>query len=52
MDGSMVGKVYYEEKNLSKIAQYCMQDVLVTANLYLKLNLAEPVSDEHVTFVE
>lgn len=39
MDGSMVSKTYYEEKNgLSKIADYCKRDVIATAQLYLRLH--------------
>jgi DNA polymerase elongation subunit (family B) len=38
IDGSMVGKVYWEEKNTERIAQYCMQDVLTTAKVFLKLS--------------
>ena len=38
IDGSMVGKVYWEEKNPERIAQYCMQDVLTTAKVFLKLS--------------
>lgn len=37
IDGSMVNSVYYQEKDLEKIARYCKQDVIVTAQLYLKL---------------
>ncbi|MEP2773012.1 MAG: 3'-5' exonuclease [Fulvivirga sp.] len=37
MDGSMVNEVYYQEGNLKKIADYCTDDVIVTANLYCKL---------------
>ncbi len=37
MDGSMVNKVYYKDENLEKIAEYCTDDVIVTANLYCKL---------------
>ncbi|MFN5169711.1 MAG: 3'-5' exonuclease [Cyclobacteriaceae bacterium] len=36
MDGSMVNTVYYEEKNLGKIAEYCVGDVVAIAQLYLK----------------
>jgi hypothetical protein len=48
MDGSMVNKVYYEEKNLEKIKEYCLQDVIVTANLYLKLNTKPEIRPENV----
>ncbi|UII33814.1 3'-5' exonuclease [Fulvivirga ulvae] len=37
MNGSDVNRVYYKDRNLGKIADYCLQDVAVTAQLYLKL---------------
>jgi 3'-5' exonuclease len=37
IDGSMVATVYYKQKDLQRIANYCMQDVLTTARVYLKL---------------
>jgi 3'-5' exonuclease len=37
IDGSMVGKVYWVDRDLDRIAQYCMQDVLTTAKVYLHL---------------
>jgi len=36
IDGSEVGDVYYKENDIDKIARYCMRDVAVTAQLYLK----------------
>ncbi|MEQ8244112.1 3'-5' exonuclease [Fulvivirga sp.] len=41
MDGSMVNTVYHEQKDLNKIAKYCLQDVVVTAKLYTKLQSIE-----------
>ena len=41
MDGSMVNAVYYEEDNLDKIGDYCLQDVIVTAQLFAKLKSIE-----------
>lgn len=38
IDGSMVGKVFWEEKNPERIAQYCMQDVFTTAKVFLQLS--------------
>ncbi len=48
MDGSMVGQVYWETHDLDRIAKYCMQDVLTTAKVFLKLKglgdmMPEPV---------
>jgi len=37
MDGSMVSKVYYQERDLNKIAEYCVGDVIAIAHLYLKM---------------
>jgi hypothetical protein len=37
MDGSMVSKVYWEEHNLQRIGFYCLQDVLTSAKVFLKL---------------
>ncbi|MBI1768695.1 MAG: 3'-5' exonuclease [Bacteroidetes bacterium] len=37
MDGSMVNEVYYKEKNLPKIAEYCIADVVAIAQLYLRM---------------
>ncbi|MCR9065244.1 MAG: 3'-5' exonuclease [Cytophagales bacterium] len=37
ISGADVNRVYYEENNLEKIADYCERDVKVLAELYLKL---------------
>lgn len=37
MDGSKVNSVYYQEKDLKKISEYCMSDVIAIAQLYLKM---------------
>ena len=37
IDGSQVNAVYYKEKNLTKIKDYCVRDVVVLAQLFLKL---------------
>ena len=36
-DGSMVNSIYHECHDLNKIAEYCMRDVAVLAQLYLSL---------------
>lgn len=45
MDGSQVNHVYYRENNLEKIKNYCASDVVVLAQLYLKLK-GMPLLDE------
>jgi DNA polymerase elongation subunit (family B) len=37
MDGSKVNSTYYKENALEKIAQYCRTDVVVLAQLFLKI---------------
>src|SRR6478735_5199113 len=37
IDGSMVNRVYHVEKDLMKIKDYCLRDVVVLASLFLKL---------------
>lgn len=37
IDGSQVNRVYHHDKDLGKIAEYCRADVIVLAQLFLKL---------------
>lgn len=37
MDGSLVNEVYYKEKDLIKISDYCVGDVIAIAQLYLRM---------------
>lgn len=50
MDGSQVGRVYYEDHDMKRIASYCAQDVWVTCNVYLRMNLKPPIPLEDVHF--
>ena len=51
IDGSEVGKTYFEEKGLDRIAEYCMRDVAVTAQLYLKFNFIEEFNPENIIYL-
>lgn len=51
IDGGQVGKTYYEEKDLEKIAKYCMRDVIVTAQLYLKLKSLDEIKPDNIIYV-
>jgi len=45
LSGDQVHGVYYKESNLARIESYCMEDVIVVAQLYLRfhfMNLVEP----------
>jgi len=51
IDGSMVGKVYWEEKNIQRIVTYCQKDVVTTANIILRFMNMPLVADEEITIV-
>jgi len=51
IDGSEVGDVYYKEKDIEKIAEYCMRDVAVTAQLYLKLKNIVDFDPKNIDYV-
>ena len=46
IDGSMVGMVYWKEKNLERIVHYCQKDVVTMAQIFLRLN-REPLIQQH-----
>lgn len=48
IDGGMVNQVYYHEQGLDRIAQYCKKDIVVTAQLFLKLKSLPPIDDHNI----
>ncbi|GCC50966.1 3'-5' exonuclease [Chryseotalea sanaruensis] len=48
IDGSKVNSVYYQLGDLEKIKNYCTADVLVLAQLFLKMKSLPLVKDENV----
>lgn len=50
MDGSQVTHYYFGEKDLPRIATYCMQDVIVTAQIFLKLNNWQTIQETNIIF--
>ncbi len=51
IDGSMVQHVYYKEKNLPRIAEYCQRDVEVVANLLLRFNNKPLLKQDNIRVV-
>lgn len=51
MDGSQVAGVYWEERDLERIAEYCEKDVLATAQLFLKMRRLPLLTSEQVVSV-
>ena len=48
IDGSMVGKTYWKEKDLKRIVTYCQKDVITVAQVYLRLNNESLIANEHI----
>jgi DNA polymerase elongation subunit (family B) len=52
IDGSMVGKVYWVDKDLPRIVAYCQKDTISLARLYLKLEMEGDLSDEDIIIAD
>ncbi|MDQ1296076.1 MAG: 3-5 exonuclease [Bacteroidota bacterium] len=46
IDGSMVAKVYYEEKDLARIVRYCEKDVLAIARVLMRFMNLPGIPDD------
>lgn len=51
MDGSQVAGVYWEERDLDRIAAYCEKDVLATVQLFLKMKRHPLLREDQVVIV-
>ncbi|MBN2614148.1 MAG: 3'-5' exonuclease [Bacteroidales bacterium] len=51
IDGSQVGKVYWKERDLERIAVYCQKDVLTTIQLFRRYQGLPLIRDEFVEFL-
>jgi len=51
IDGSDVARVYYEEKDLDRIVEYCEKDTITLARLLLRFNNQELISEENIVRV-
>jgi len=45
IDGSMVHEVYWKDKNMTRIVNYCQKDVVTVAQIFLRMN-GEPLLSE------
>ncbi len=48
IDGSMVARVYYEEKNLPRIVSYCQKDVITLTRIFLRFCGEALLPDERI----
>jgi uncharacterized protein YprB with RNaseH-like and TPR domain len=52
IDGSQVGKVYYEDRDINRIVRYCEKDVLTVAQILLRLRGESLIPEENVEVIE
>ena len=52
IDGSMVGDVYWKEKDLQRIAVYCQKDIVTVANIILRFKNKPLLTPEQVIFAK
>jgi 3'-5' exonuclease len=50
IDGSMVGHVYWQEKNLERIATYCQKDVVTVAQIILRYLNKPLLTEDQIIF--
>jgi 3'-5' exonuclease len=50
MDGSDVARVYWEEKDLQRIATYCQKDVITVAQLLLRFKGEPLIKEENIVY--
>lgn len=48
IDGSMVWKVYWEEKNIERIVTYCQKDVITVTQVFLRMNCESLIKTDNV----
>lgn len=51
IDGSQVNEVFYKEDNLERISEYCQRDVMVTAQVFLRLNGFQKINDQNIKYL-
>ncbi len=52
IDGSQVAQVYYKEKNLKRIVDYCEKDTIAVAQVFLKFKRDELLVTDEIKYIE
>lgn len=52
IDGSEVGRVFWSDNDLDRIAVYCEKDVVATANVFFALTQRKPIPGDRVVLVD
>lgn len=50
IDGSQVGQVYWQQKDLARIVTYCQKDVITVAQVYLRIHGETLIREEQIEF--
>jgi 3'-5' exonuclease len=50
IDGSMVGKVYWQDRDLERIANYCQKDVVAVGQLLMRFKGVPLLETEDVVY--
>ena len=48
IDGSMIYEIFYKEKDIDRIKEYCKKDVVTLANIFLRMNEFAMLSKEQI----
>lgn len=51
IDGSMVGHIYWQEKQLERIVHYCEKDVIALTRLFLRMHGEPTLTDEQINII-
>ena len=50
IDGSQVSKVYYVDKNVERIVQYCEKDVITIAQIFLRFRNEKLLTEDQIEY--
>ena len=50
IDGSQVSKVYYVDKNVERIVQYCEKDVITVAQIFLRFRNEKLLTEDQIEY--
>lgn len=51
IDGSQIAKIYYEEKNLKRICDYCIKDVVTLVRIFQCLKGLQPIEENNIIYI-
>lgn len=52
LDGSLVGPIYWQHKDLERIANYCKKDIITTAQIFMKYKQMDVIPESFIKISE